>query len=48
MVDLQWEVVDRDPSIRINGSVYSEAEDILHRLIRRFDREFSKERLILF
>ncbi len=48
MIDLELEVVDRDSSVRINGSVHSEAEDILHRLIRGVDREFSEERLILF
>ena len=48
MVHFEWEVVDRDSSVRINGSVHSEAEDILHRLIRGFDCEFSEERLILF
>ena len=48
MVDFELEVVDRDSSIRVNGSVHSEAEDVLHRLIRGFDRELSEERLILF
>jgi hypothetical protein len=48
MVHFQLEVVERDSSVRINGSVHSEAEDILHRLIRGFDCEFSEERLILF
>ena len=48
MVDLQLEVVDRDSSVRINGSVHSEAENILYRLIRGFDCEFSEEGLILF
>jgi len=48
MVDLQLEVVDRDSSVRINGSGHSEAEYILHRLIRGFDRKFSEEGLILF
>jgi len=42
------EVVDRDSSVGINGSVHSEAEDIFHRRIRGFDRECSEERLILF
>jgi len=28
MVDLQLEVVDRDSSVRVNGSVHSKAEDI--------------------
>ena len=48
MVHFELEVVERDSSVRINGSVPSEAKDILHRLIRGFDREFSEERLILF
>jgi hypothetical protein len=48
MIDLELEVVDRDSSVRINGSVHSEAKDILHRLIRGVDGEFSEERLILF
>jgi hypothetical protein len=48
MVDFQLGVVGRDSPVRINGSVHSEAEDILYRLIRGFDCEFSEERLILF
>jgi hypothetical protein len=48
MVHLQLKVVDRDSSVRINGSVHSEAKDIFHRLIRGVDGEFSEERLILF
>jgi len=48
MVHFEWEVVDRDSSVRISGSVHSEAKDILYRLIRGFDCEFSEERLILF
>jgi hypothetical protein len=48
MVHFELEVVERDSSVRIKGSVYSEAKDILHRLKRGFDREFSEERLILF
>jgi hypothetical protein len=48
MVELELEVVDRDSSVRINGSVHSEAKDILDRLIRGFDGEFSEERLLLF
>jgi hypothetical protein len=48
MVHFEWEVVDRDSSVRVNGSVNSEAKDILHRLIRGFDCKFSEERLILF
>jgi hypothetical protein len=48
MVDLQLEVVDRYLSIRIDGSVDSEAEDILHRLIRGFNGKLSEERFFLF
>ena len=48
MVHFELKVVDRDSSVRINGSVHSEAKDILRRLIRGFDREFSEKRLILF
>jgi hypothetical protein len=48
MVYLKLEVVDRDSSVRINGSVHSEAEDILYGLIRGFDCKFSEERLPLF
>jgi len=47
MVDFQLKVVDRDSSIRVDGSVHSEAEDIFNRLIRGFDCELSEERLIL-
>ena len=46
MVDFELEVVERDSSVRIDGSVHSEAKDILHRLIRGFDCEFSEERLL--
>ncbi len=48
MVHFQVEVVDRDSSVGINGSVHSEAKDILYGLIRGFEGEFSEERLILF
>ena len=48
MVDLKGKVVNGDSSVRIDGSVHSEAEDILDGLIRRFDCEFSEERLFLF
>ena len=44
MVDLQLEVVDRDSSIRVDGSVHSKAEDIFDRLIRGFDLKGSEER----
>jgi hypothetical protein len=48
MVDLQLEVVDRDSSIRVDGSVHSEAEDILDRFIRGFDLKGSEERAFFF
>jgi len=48
MVEFQLKVVDRDSSVRINGSVHSETKDILDRLIRGFDCEFSEEGLFLF
>ena len=48
MVHFKEKVVNGDSSVRINGSVHSEAKDILYRLIRGFDGEFSEERLILF
>ncbi len=48
MVHFTWKVVNGDSSVRINGSVHSEAEDIFDGLIRGFDCEFSEERLILF
>ncbi len=48
MVEFEFEVVDRDFPVRINSSVHSEAEDILHGLIRGFERKFSEERLSLF
>jgi hypothetical protein len=44
MVDLQLEIVDRDSSIRIDGSVHPKAEDIFDRFIRGFDLKGSKER----
>ncbi len=44
MVDLQLEVVDRDSSVRVNGSVDSKAEDIFDRFIRGFDLKGSEER----
>ena len=47
MVDLELEVVNGDSSIRINGSIHSETEDIFTRLKRGSDFEFSKERLFL-
>ncbi len=48
MVDLQLEVVDRDSSIRVDGSVHSEAEDIFGRFIRGFDLKGSEERAFFF
>jgi hypothetical protein len=48
MVHFKLEVVNRDSSIRVNGSIHSKAEDIFDRLERGFDFEFSKERLFLF
>ena len=48
MVDLQLEVVDRYFSIRVDGSVDSEAEDIFYGLIRGFDGKLSEERFLLF
>ena len=48
MVYLQWEVVDGDSSVRVNGSVHSKAEDIFHRLIRGFDLKCSEERTFFF
>jgi hypothetical protein len=48
MVDLQLEVIDRDSSIGINGSVHSKAENIFDRLIRGFDLKCSEERTFFF
>jgi hypothetical protein len=48
MVHFKWKVVNGDSSVRVDGSVHSEAEDILYGLIRGFDCKFSEERLILF
>jgi len=44
MVELQLEIIDGDSSIRVDGSVHSEAEDIFHRLIGVCDLKWSKER----
>jgi len=38
---------DRDASVGIDRSIYSETEDVLRRFERRPDLEFSKERLFL-
>jgi hypothetical protein len=42
MVDFEEKVVNGDSSVRIDGSVHAEAEDIFYRLIRRFDYELSE------
>jgi len=42
------EVVDRDSSISVDGSVHSEAEDIFDRFIRGFDLKGSEERAFFF
>ena len=47
MVDFELEVVNRDSSIRINGSIHSKTEDIFSRLIGGLDFEFSEERLFM-
>lgn len=43
MVEFELKVVYGDFSVSVNGSVHSEAEDILDGLIRGFDCEFSEE-----
>jgi hypothetical protein len=48
MVHFKLEVVNRDSSVGVNGSIHSKAEDIFYRLERGFDFEFSEERLLLF
>ena len=48
MVDFQLEIVDRDSSIRVDGSVHSKAEDIFDGLIRGFDLKGSEERTFFF
>jgi hypothetical protein len=47
MVDFELKVVNRDSSVRVNGSVYTEAEDIFWGLIRGFDGKFPEEGLFL-
>ncbi len=42
MVHFKGKVIDGDSSIGIDGSVHSEAEDILYGLIRGFDCKFSE------
>jgi len=44
VVDFELEVVNRDSSIRINGSIHSKTEDIFDGLIRGFDLKGSEER----
>jgi len=44
MVHFELEVVDRDSSIRVDGSLHSKAEDIFDRLIRGLDLKGSEER----
>ena len=48
MVNLELEVVNRDSSIRVDGSVHSKAEDIFSRPIRGFDLKGSEERTFFF
>ncbi len=47
-MDFELQVVNRDPSVRVYGSIHSETEDIFSGLKGRFDCKFSKERLFLF
>jgi hypothetical protein len=42
MVDLELEVVDRDFSIRVDGSFHPDAENIFYGLVRGFDCKFSE------
>jgi len=44
-MNFELEVTDRDVSVGIDSSIYSETEDVLRRFERRPDLEFSKERL---
>jgi hypothetical protein len=48
VVNLNLEVVNRDSSIRVNGSIHSETEDIFSRLERWLNFKFSEEGLFLF
>src|SRR5512139_2824351 len=48
MVDFKLQVVNRDSSVRVNGSFHSEADDIFYRLERGSDAKLSEERLLLF
>jgi hypothetical protein len=47
-VDFELEMAGRDFSVRVHGSIHSEAENIFDQLERGPDFEFSKERLLLF
>ena len=47
-MDFELQMVNRDPSVRVYGSIHSETEDIFDRLERRSDIKFSKERTFLF
>jgi hypothetical protein len=47
-VDFELEVVNRDFSVGIYDSIYSETEDIFHGLERRSDFKFLKERPLFF
>ena len=44
MIELQLEVVDRNSSIRVDGSVHPKAEDIFDGFIRGFNLEGSEQR----
>jgi hypothetical protein len=46
-MDFELEVVNRDPSVRVYGSIHSETEDIFRGLKGGWDCKFSKERLFL-
>jgi len=46
-MEFKLEVAERDPPVRVYGSVDSETENILHRLEGRQDFKFSKERPLL-
>ena len=47
-MDFELEIVKRDPSVSVYGSIHSETEDIFSGLKGRSDGKFSKERLFLF
>jgi len=47
-VHFELEVVNRDFSIGVSGSIHTKAEDIFHRLERWSDFKFSKERPLFF